>query len=79
MMKPVRIFLFLLLAVPPIAQDIAAQDKKPMTLREVLLAELRSTHMEAEWFVPANVAVKGLTSTPVRVGQRDALGRPKFS
>jgi uncharacterized damage-inducible protein DinB len=62
MMKPVRIFLLLLLAAPHVAQDVAAQDKKPMTLREVLLAELRSTHTEAEWFVPANVAVKGLTA-----------------
>ena len=57
MMKPVQIFLLLLLAVP-----VVAQDKKPMTLREVLLAELRSTHTEAEWFVPADVAVKGLTA-----------------
>ena len=36
--------------------------QKPKTLREVLLSELRSTHTNAEWFVPANVAVKGLTA-----------------
>jgi DinB superfamily len=41
---------------------LQAQDKKPATLREVLLAELRSTHTTAEWFVPANTAVKGLTA-----------------
>src|SRR5207247_8998023 len=29
---------------------------------EVLLAELRSTHTNAEWFVPANTAVNGLTA-----------------
>ena len=39
-----------------------AQQKKPTTLREVLLAELRSTHTSEEWFVPANIAVKGLTA-----------------
>ena len=57
MLKRARIFLLLLLAVP-----LFAQDKKPATLREVLLAELRSTHENAEWFVPANTAVKGLTA-----------------
>ena len=39
-----------------------AQNKKPATLRDVLLAELKSTHNSEEWFVPANVAVKGLTA-----------------
>src|SRR5690349_3222985 len=48
--------LLLFLALPAVAQD-----KKPTNLREVLLAELRSTHNSEEWFVPANVAVKGLT------------------
>jgi uncharacterized damage-inducible protein DinB len=57
MMKRISIFLLALLAV-----SLYAQDKKPTTLREVLLAELRSTHTNAEWFVPANVAVKGLTA-----------------
>jgi uncharacterized damage-inducible protein DinB len=41
---------------------VSAQDKKPTTLREVLLAELKSTHGAEEWFVPANIAVKGLTA-----------------
>jgi uncharacterized damage-inducible protein DinB len=56
-MKRVSIFLLLLAAV-----SVQAQDKKPATLRELLLAELRSTHNKAEWFVPANTAVKGLTA-----------------
>ena len=56
-MKRASIFLLLLLAIPVIAQN-----KKPTTLREVLLAELKSTHENAEWFVPANTAVKGLTA-----------------
>jgi uncharacterized damage-inducible protein DinB len=47
----------LLLTIP-----VVAQDKKPTTLREVLLAELKTTHDNEDWFVPANIAVKGLTA-----------------
>ena len=57
MLKRVPFFLLLSLAIP-----VSAQDKKPTTLREVLLAELKSTHGAEEWFVPANIAVKGLTA-----------------
>jgi uncharacterized damage-inducible protein DinB len=56
-MKKCTVLLALILAVP-----VVAQDKKPTTLRAVLLAELRSTHTQAEWFVPVNTAVKGLTA-----------------
>lgn len=57
MIKRVPFLLVLLLAIP-----VSAQDKKPTTLREVLLAELKSTHGAEDWFVPANIAVKGLTA-----------------
>ena len=56
-MKRLPIFLLVLLAIPAYSQN-----KKPLTLRELLLAELRSTHSSEEWFVPANIAVKGLTA-----------------
>src|SRR5689334_24216987 len=59
--------LLLFLALPAVAQD-----KKPTNLREVLLAELRSTHNSEEWFVPANVAVKGLT--PEQASWTDSKG-----
>jgi hypothetical protein len=65
MIKRMPIFLLLLLAAPvltPVPAPLQGQVKKPATLREVLLAELRSTHTNAEWFVPANTAVKGLTA-----------------
>ncbi len=40
-----------------------AQETKPITLRELLVKELRSTHNDnKDWFVPAMVAVKGLTA-----------------
>jgi len=39
-----------------------AQDKTPpTTLKGVLLEQLRTTHNEKDWFVPANIAVQGLT------------------
>jgi uncharacterized damage-inducible protein DinB len=58
MMKRIWIAAMLLVA----ASAVQAQDKKPTTLREVLLAELKSTHNNEDWFVPANIAVKGLTA-----------------
>jgi hypothetical protein len=38
----------------------------PPTLKSVLLAQLRSTHNKAEWFVPVNTAVAGLTPEQAR-------------
>lgn len=38
-----------------------AQNTKPPTMKSILLAQLHSTHDVKEWFVPANVAVDGLT------------------
>jgi uncharacterized damage-inducible protein DinB len=58
------------LAAPLRAQN--AQSKRPTTLRAVLLAELKSTHNSTEWFVPVDVAVKGLT--PGQAAWRDAKG-----
>jgi uncharacterized damage-inducible protein DinB len=41
----------------------SADDKKaPVTLKSILLEQLRTTHNQKEWFVPANVAVQGLTA-----------------
>ena len=55
-----RLAFLLLLAIPLAA---SAQDKKPpTTLRGVLLEQLRTTHNEEDWFVPANIAVAGLTA-----------------
>src|SRR5262249_19420327 len=40
-----------------------SQEKKPITLQELLVAELRSTHNDnKDWFVPVMVAVKGMTA-----------------
>ena len=53
-----RVLACLVMAASAVA---CAQQSKPMTLKEVLLEQLRSTHNKAEWFVPANTAVAGLT------------------
>jgi len=47
-----------LFSVPSFAQD----SKQPATLRSILLHELHTTHNKADWFVPINVAVDGLTA-----------------
>lgn len=55
-----RLVLLLLLTVP---LAVVGQTKKPpTTLRGVLLEQLRTTHQEEDWFVPASVAVDGLTA-----------------
>jgi len=38
------------------------QTSKAPTLKSILLSQLHSTHDVKEWFVPANVAVAGLTA-----------------
>jgi uncharacterized damage-inducible protein DinB len=53
---------FLLLALA-FALPADSQYQKPNpTLKSILLEQLRSTHNKAEWFVPANTAVEGLTA-----------------
>ena len=55
-----RLIPVLLLALPLLA---GGQDKKPPTdLRGVLLEQLRTTHSNEDWFVPAKIAVQGLTA-----------------
>jgi uncharacterized damage-inducible protein DinB len=55
------VFLLLLLMTIPIA--VCAQSKAPPgTLRGVLLEQLHTTHDNEDWFVPANIAVAGLTA-----------------
>jgi hypothetical protein len=52
--------LLLLFAAP--AALLAQNGKPPTTLRGVLIEELRTTHDQEDWFVPASVAVAGLTA-----------------
>jgi uncharacterized damage-inducible protein DinB len=57
-MKPLILLLLLTLPLGAFAQT----KTPPTTLRGVLLEQLRTTHDEEDWFVPANVAVAGLTA-----------------
>ncbi len=57
-MKRVAIVLFLALTTYGYSQDA----KAPTTLKGVLLEQLRTTHNVKDWFVPADVAVQGLTA-----------------
>lgn len=40
----------------------AVKKKSPSACATLLLAELRSTHNNADWFVPGNTAMKNLTT-----------------
>jgi uncharacterized damage-inducible protein DinB len=55
-----------ILAGMMLAASAGAQEAKkmapPATLKSILLEQLKSTHNKAEWFVPANTAVEGLTA-----------------
>lgn len=57
-MKRVLVFLILSLSVAACAED----QKPAPTLKSILLEQLRTTHNVKDWFVPANVAVAGLTA-----------------
>ena len=57
-MKKLICVLLLVTAVSAVAQN----KKKPTDLRGVLLEQLRTTHGDEDWFVPAKIAVDGLTA-----------------
>ena len=68
--------LLLLSATCAVAQAPPAIPKAPPpTLRSVLLAELHSTHDKADWFVPVNTAVAGLTSDQAKWIPTNAAGK----
>jgi uncharacterized damage-inducible protein DinB len=54
--------MILLIAIAFAVNAHAAEQKPAATLKSILLEQLRSTHNKAEWFVPANTAVDGLTA-----------------
>ncbi len=76
-----RLLLTLLLAPIAIAQTQPQPQPKPQpkpaNLRSILLEQLRSTHNKAEWFVPVNTAVAGLTPEQARwIPQSQAAKNP---
>lgn len=65
-----RVLVFAVLAISLVAQ---AQEKKaPVTLRSILLEQLRTTHNSKDWFVDVNTAVAGLT--PEQASWKQGVG-----
>ena len=60
-MRPHTLLLALTLTLTPCLAQTPAKPQPPATLRSILLEQLRSTHNKADWFVPVNAAVAGLT------------------
>lgn len=62
-MKTIVALLALALSLPAFAQN--PPKEKPVTLRGILLEQLKTTHNQEDWFAPASVAVEGLTAEQV--------------
>jgi hypothetical protein len=77
-MRRLHLLPLLVLVSAPFAPITSAQTQaaKPVpTLRSVLLAQLQSTHNKAEWFVPIDTAVAGLTPEQAKWVPRNAAGK----
>jgi len=57
-----KLIALILLSLPLLAFAQDKQSPTPTTLRGVLLEQLKTTHNNKDWFVPANIAVQGLTA-----------------
>jgi uncharacterized damage-inducible protein DinB len=62
----IKLILCALLVSPLALAQVSKPAGPPPTLRSVLLAQLRSAHNKAEWFVPVNTAVAGMTPEQAR-------------
>src|SRR6516164_657154 len=67
MTRRLLVGMLLLVAAPAFAQE-----QKAVTLKSILLEQLRTTHDVKDWFVPASVAVQGLT--PEQASWTDGKG-----
>ena len=56
------IVLVAVLAVFCVSALSQEKEKKPVTLRGILLEQLQTTHKTQDWFVPPSLAVAGLTA-----------------
>jgi uncharacterized damage-inducible protein DinB len=45
-----------------LATSSKSQTAQPLTLKQVLLNQLKTTHNKEEWFAPLNVAIEGITA-----------------
>ena len=67
------------LATIPLSSVASAQAAKPPelppTLRSILLSQLHTTHDKADWFVPVNTAVAGLSVEQAKWIPTNAAGK----
>jgi len=61
-MKRIGLAILICASLFAYAQDQKGQQMKPSTLKSILLLQLQEVHNKEEWFVPANIAVEGLTA-----------------
>jgi len=69
-----KILVPLLLSQLPL---LYAENQKPVTLKSILLEQLRTVHNQKDWFVPVNIAVEGLT--PEQAKWKDKSGNHSIS
>jgi uncharacterized damage-inducible protein DinB len=69
------IFLLAILLGTMAQAQMTKPAEAPATLRGVLLSQLQSTHNKAEWFVPVNAAVAGLTAEQAKWVPTNAAGK----
>jgi hypothetical protein len=55
-MKSIICFILLIAA-----SNVQAQTNNTLTLKQVLLNQLKTTHNQEEWFAPLNIAIEGIT------------------
>ena len=56
-MKPLLSFILLFSFI----SATQSQTAQPVTLKQMILNQLKTTHNKEEWFVPLNVAIEGIT------------------
>lgn len=66
MLRPLLSAALLIAAPLSLVHAQTPPQPKPMDLRAVLLTQLHSTHDKAEWFVPVDTAVAGLSADQAR-------------
>jgi hypothetical protein len=57
-MKPLICFMMLFASIG----SLKSQKENTLTLKQVLLNQLKTTHNKEEWFAPLNVAIDGITA-----------------
>ncbi len=63
---PIKSILVTILLSPLLLAQTPKPVGPPPTLKSVLLAQLRSTHNKADWFVPVSTAIAGMTPEQAR-------------